>query len=94
MAKFDRVLLQLLDAAAQAPQTKWPEGTTLWTAVSVFAYSRPAHDKRNCPMRDFRLPSRCRWDLRSLGNYVAYSGNSLPTFRDNMSGPIFHGRTR
>jgi hypothetical protein len=28
-AKFNRVLLQLLDAAAQAQQIKWPEGTTL-----------------------------------------------------------------
>jgi hypothetical protein len=29
MAKFKRLFLQLLDADAQAPQIKWPEGTTL-----------------------------------------------------------------
>ena len=34
-----------------------------------------------------RLPPRSRWKLRSLGNYAAYSGNSLPTFQDNLSVP-------
>jgi len=27
-----------------------------------------------------------------LGYYAASSGNSLPTFRDNLSGPIFNGQ--
>ena len=94
MAKFKRVFLQLLDADAQVPQIKWPEGTTLSNFVSFFACNRPAHDKRNCPKRDFRLPSRRRRESALSGNYAAYSGNSLPTFRDNLSGSIFNGRTR
>jgi len=27
-----------------------------------------------------------------LGHYAAISGNSLPAFRDNLSGPIFKGQ--
>ena len=27
-----------------------------------------------------------------LGCYAANSGNSVPTFRDNLSGPIFKGQ--
>jgi len=36
-------------------------------------------------MRNFRHPPRSRSHLRCSGNFVAYSGNSLPTFRDNLS---------
>jgi len=36
-------------------------------------------------IRDFRLPPRSIWDRPSLGYYAAYSGNSLQTFRDNLS---------
>jgi hypothetical protein len=38
-------------------------------------------------IRDFRLPPRCWWDLRSSGCYAASSSNPLPTFRDNVSVP-------
>ena len=29
------------------------------------------------------------WELNFLGYYATYSGNSLPTLRDKLSGPIF-----
>ena len=38
-------------------------------------------------MRDFRLPPRKRWELRSSGYYAASSDNSSPTFWDNLSVP-------
>jgi len=28
------------------------------------------------------------WDLRFLGCYTAFRGNSLPMFRDNLSGAV------
>ena len=34
-----------------------------------------------------RLPPPWMWDLRSSGVNAAYSGNSLPTFRDSLSVP-------
>jgi len=33
------------------------------------------------------FPPRSRWDCTLLGNYTACSGNSLPTFWDNLSVP-------
>jgi len=42
------------------------------------------------PLRDVRFPPRRRWVLFSY--YAASSGNSWPTFRDNLSGPIFEGQ--
>jgi hypothetical protein len=39
-------------------------------------------------LRDFWLPPRSRWELRSFfENYVSYSGYSLPPFRHNQSAP-------
>ena len=34
------------------------------------------------------LSPRSRWDLWSSWNYTAHNGNSLPTFRDNLSVPF------
>jgi hypothetical protein len=37
--------------------------------------------------RCFRFPPLSTRDIPLLGNYEAYSGNSLPTFRHNLSAP-------
>jgi hypothetical protein len=36
-------------------------------------------------LRDFRLSPRCKEYLRLVGYCAAYSGNSLPAFRNNLS---------
>ena len=38
-------------------------------------------------LRDLRLPPRSRCERAVLGYYAASNGNSLPTFRDNLSVP-------
>ena len=38
-------------------------------------------------MHDIRLPPRSRWNCTLLDYYAAISGNSLLTFRDNLSVP-------
>ena len=43
-------------------------------------------------MRDSRPPLEVGEICALLGHYAAYSGNSLPTFRDNLTGPIFKGQ--
>jgi hypothetical protein len=51
---------------------------------TVFNTTACRRTKRCKRMRDFRLPENCA----VLGYYAACSGNSLPTFRDNISVPI------
>ena len=57
----------------------------LWQLRSIplcLLYSRlPNSCEQKDKKRDFRLPARSTFDLTR--NYVAYSVNSLPTFRDN-----------
>jgi len=38
-------------------------------------------------MHNFRLPQRCKWDMRFFGCYVAWNGSFVPTFLDNLSVP-------
>ena len=47
------------------------------------------HKSTACRLPDFRLHSRCRWDLLSSGSLPAYSGNLLLTFRDSLSNFLF-----
>jgi len=55
--------------------------------VSTFvsALQRTSYWALTCTMRDFTFPPQSRCAL--LGCYVASSGNSLPTFRNNLSAP-------
>ena len=52
-----------------------------WSVFNTTAYRRT---KRCTRMSDFRFPENCAL----LGYYAACSGNSLPTFRDNISVPF------
>ena len=50
--------------------------------IAFFRHNLHVHDPR-----DFRLQPQCKSELRSSGSYAAYSGNSAPTFQDNLSVP-------
>jgi len=68
-----------------------------WTKKSgncyrfCYCYSRqiplPLFDWSVRLVRGFKLLPRSRWELRFLGYYAASSGNSVLTFRDNLSVP-------
>jgi hypothetical protein len=43
-------------------------------------------------VRNFMFPPRSRWDMRSSGILRSVSGDSLPTFRDNLPAPSSRAR--
>jgi hypothetical protein len=58
--------------------------------IWLIVIAQPALDRLGLKFwafRDFRLTSRSRWELLFGGYYSAGSGNSLPTFRYNVSVP-------
>ena len=54
-------------------------GSTLTVAITKFV--------KQSKLRDFGLPPRSAENCNLLGHYAASSGNSLPTFRHNLSVP-------
>ena len=55
-------------------------------------YTEELHDLYSLPLIINDLEKSREENFAVLDYYAASSGNSLPTFRDNISGPIFKGQ--